>query len=93
MLGTENQASGEPGEVENEEENNEQSTDEPPDVDQELTDFQEQCKDSDIDQELAEFREQWKEEITGDRNEYREEEGEVITEVELEVCIMQLQSR
>ena len=89
MLGTENQASGEPGEVENEEENNEQSTDEPPDVDQELTDFQEQCKD--IDQELAEFREQWKEEITGDRNEYREEE--VTTEVELEVCITQLQSR
>ena len=88
MFGTENQSSGEPDETENQEEKNEQSTDEPPDADDdvELLEFAGELELRNMDQELAEFREQWKEEITGDKTRNDDEE-DVKPEIELEVRV------
>ena len=88
MFGTENQSSGEPDENENQEEKNEQSTDEPPDADDdvELLELAGELELRNMDQELAEFREQWKEEITGDKTRNDDEE-DVKPEIELEVSI------
>ena len=88
MFGTENQSSGEPDEIENQEEKGEQSTDEPPDADDdvELLELAGELELRNMDQELAEFREQWKEEITGDKTRNDDEE-DVKPEIELEVSV------